>query len=194
MGYLKGVFIVWLSIYTFATVTDAGKDKGGKVAVSPNGCRHDPIYFATKTAYRWNRNKDDDEIKHDGKFYFESSIARNLFLYYLVRVLKGCKAKQLWILSRHGTRNPGSEDMAELQQVLPELRNLILGNTKAGKGNLCKDDVENLKNWILYANITADKYLRKEGFKELKNLGDRFQERFDKLITRPFKNESYIVR
>ena len=24
------------------------------------------IYFATKTAYRFNQNKDDDEIKHEG--------------------------------------------------------------------------------------------------------------------------------
>lgn len=83
--------------------------------------------------------------------------------------------------------------MIELQSALPLLRNEIVQNFKAGKGHLCKDDIENLEKWTLIANITEDKFLVKEGYEELEDLGDRFQDRFPKLLTKPFINSSYTV-
>lgn len=129
------------------------------------------VYFATKTAYRWNRNNDDDEIKH-----------------------KGCQAQQFWILSRHGTRNPGTKEMTQLKTELPNLREIIIKNHKEGRGELCEDDLDNLEEWEFRANVEDDKFLVKEGYKELKGLGERFQERFPELLTRPFINESYTFR
>lgn len=58
---------------------------------------------------------------------------------------------------------------------------------------MCPDDIENLEDWKFIANITEDKYLVDEGFRELKGLGGRFQSRFPSLLTRPFVNSSYVV-
>jgi hypothetical protein len=105
----------------------------------------------------------------------------------------GCVAQQFWLLSRHGSRNPSTGEMMTLKSILPLIQNEIISNYKAGKGSLCKDDVENLEKWVFRANVSDDEYLVKEGFKELEDIGDRYQDRFPKLITKPFTNSSYIV-
>lgn len=96
-------------------------------------------------------------------------------------------AQQFWLLSRHGSRNPSTEEMLTLKSILPLIQNEIISNHKAGKGSLCKDDIENLEKWIFRANVND------EGFKELEDIADRYQDRFPKLLTKPFINSSYIV-
>ena len=108
-------------------------------------------------------------------------------------IFLGCEARQFWLMSRHGTRNPGTEDMMELEEKLPLIRTQIINNHNEGRGTLCEDDLDNLAEWKFLANVTEDKFLVKEGYKELKGLGDRFQDRFPSLLTRPFDNNSYIV-
>lgn len=54
--------------------------------------------------------------------------------------------------------------------------------------------VSNLKKWRFRGDVTADKVLVDEGFDELEDLGDRFQDRFEGLLTKPFTNKSYIVK
>jgi multiple inositol-polyphosphate phosphatase/2,3-bisphosphoglycerate 3-phosphatase len=102
-------------------------------------------------------------------------------------------AQQFWLLSRHGSRNPSTEEMLTLKSILPLIQNEIISNHKAGKGSLCKDDIENLEKWIFRANVNDDEFLVKEGFKELEDIADRYQDRFPKLLTKPFINSSYIV-
>ncbi len=103
-------------------------------------------------------------------------------------------AQQFWLLSRHGTRNPGTEDMITLQSLLPLIRNDVISNHKAGRGSLCKKDIKNFEEWTFRANVTDDKFLTREGYKELKGIGDRFQNRLPDLLSKPFVNSSYIVR
>ena len=81
----------------------------------------------------------------------------------------------------------------ELKNNLPIIRSAIIKNHQEGRGALCADDLDNLSGWKFRANVTKDKYLVKEGYKELKSIGERYQERFPDLLTRPFVNESYIV-
>lgn len=80
-----------------------------------------------------------------------------------------------------------------LKNELPILRQAIIKNHKEGRGQLCEDDLDNLNDWKFHANVSENKYLVKEGYKELKGIGERYQERFPKLLTRPFVNESYTV-
>lgn len=108
-------------------------------------------------------------------------------------VFEGCFAQQFWFLSRHGTRNPGTKDMNKMNSILPIFRDNILLNHKAGRGSLCKDDLNNLEKWKFRANLTDDKFLVREGYKELAGLGNRYQDRFTSLLTKPFINSSYIV-
>lgn len=101
--------------------------------------------------------------------------------------------KQFWLLSRHGTRNPGTKDMKKLQEKLPLIFKNIKYNFKEGRGSLCDDDISELGDWRFIANVTEDKYLVDEGVRELKGLGYRFHKRFPSLLTKPFVNESYVV-
>ena len=83
--------------------------------------------------------------------------------------------------------------MTQMRDQLPLKVKEILNNHKEKRGTLCEDDLENLEDWKFIANVTEDKFLVKEGYEELKDLGDRYQERFPALLSRPFVNESYIV-
>jgi len=180
-SYCKLLLIFTVVFATFVAVVEAEKCreevncKKKRSSKSPYQCYDDIddpyVYFATKTAYRWNRNKDDDEISH-----------------------KGCQAQLFWLLSRHGTRTPGTKDMIILKNELPIVRQAILKNHKEGRGQLCEDDLDNLSDWEFRANVSENKFLVKEGYKELKGIGERYQERFPKLLTRPFINESYTFR
>lgn len=106
----------------------------------------------------------------------------------------GCSARQLWILSRHGTRNPGTKEMEKMQSELPKLRDSILLNHYEGnKGSLCQDDLDNLKDWKFSANVDDNKFLVREGQKEMLSLAHRYRSRFPSLLERPFNNESYKV-
>lgn len=83
--------------------------------------------------------------------------------------------------------------MKKMRSMLPEIREKILLNHKEKRGSLCQDDLENLKEWKFSANVADDKYLVREGHKELLSLAHRYQRRFPKLLERPFNNESYKV-
>ena len=114
-------------------------------------------------------------------------------LFTIAFVCLGCEAQQFWLMSRHGTRNPGTKDMKKLKKELPNFVKEIKFNFKAGKATLCEEDVLNLEEWKFLSNVNEDKFLVKEGFFELKGIGYRFQKRFPSLLTRPWANESYIV-
>ena len=83
--------------------------------------------------------------------------------------------------------------MVKLKNELPILRQAINKNHKEGRGNLCLDDLDNLNDWKFHTNTSESKYLVREGYKELNGIGERYQDRFPKLLTRPFANESYTV-
>ena len=46
----------------------------------------------------------------------------------------GCSAKSYWLLARHGSRNPGDDDIAKMLSRGPELRDLVLKNHEEGRG------------------------------------------------------------
>ena len=46
----------------------------------------------------------------------------------------GCSAKQFWLLVRHGTRNPGDDDILDMQTRGKEIQQSIIKNHEEGKG------------------------------------------------------------
>ena len=46
----------------------------------------------------------------------------------------GCSAKQFWLLVRHGTRNPGDDDILNMQSRGKEIQQSIIKNHEEGKG------------------------------------------------------------
>ena len=46
----------------------------------------------------------------------------------------GCSATKLWLLVRHGTRNPGDNDILEMQTRGVEIQQNIVKNHEEGRG------------------------------------------------------------
>ena len=46
----------------------------------------------------------------------------------------GCSAKQFWLLVRHGTRNPGDDDILDMLTRGKEIQHSIIKNHEEGKG------------------------------------------------------------
>ena len=46
----------------------------------------------------------------------------------------GCSATKLWLLVRHGTRNPGEDDILEMQTRGVEIQQNIVKNHEEGRG------------------------------------------------------------
>lgn len=81
-----------------------------------------------------------------------------------------------------------------MRDELPVIQKHILANHESSRGSLCQDDLENLKEWKFSANIKHDKFLVREGHKEMLSLAHRLRESFKDLLERPFTNESYKVQ
>ncbi|CAG7786592.1 unnamed protein product [Allacma fusca] len=104
----------------------------------------------------------------------------------------GCSARQIWILNRHGTRNPGDEDIIAMQTILPKLRDLIVKQSSEGK--LCEAELERIKSWETTLNVSEANYLVKQGYLELAEISHRFQNRFPELFPKEFSNASFYFR
>ena len=48
----------------------------------------------------------------------------------------GCEAKFFWLLVRHGTRNPGDDDIWEMKTRGVEVQEAIITNHNQGRGNI----------------------------------------------------------
>lgn len=122
---------------------------------------HPYLLAGTKTAY---------EVEH--------GIIKNT-------TVPNCKPMQVWMLIRHGTRNPGKEEIKNMKHNLPVLQQRIIKNHKQyGKGSLCQKDLEKLRAWKLDPNLDKHKhkYLTAQGKKDLLSLGARFKDYFPELL------------
>jgi len=48
--------------------------------------------------------------------------------------IKGCQARGVWMVIRHGTRNPGDDDIELMRSRGPELRDAVVENHNLSKG------------------------------------------------------------
>ena len=56
-------------------------------------------------------------------------------IYYPLK-FPGCKTKSFWLLARHGSRNPGDDDISQMEIRGPEIQAAIIDNHQNEKGNL----------------------------------------------------------
>ena len=61
--------------------------------------------------------------------------------------MEGCEPVLLWVLARHGTRNPGDDDILEMAERLPALRDEIVAAHQGGAGGLGEEDITRLVEW-----------------------------------------------
>ncbi|XP_046680138.1 multiple inositol polyphosphate phosphatase 1-like [Homalodisca vitripennis] len=127
-------------------------------------------YLGTKTPYSYVANVDDDPI-----------------------VYGDCTPIRIWALVRHGTRNPGK--ISEKMRVnLSALKMILMDRHEAGKGNLCREEVEELRKWKPTVDPSELKFLTHEGEEEMLLLGERFLNRFPDLLPESYSNRTYKFR
>ncbi len=76
------------------------------------------LYFSTKTS---GLEIDNESV--------QPIVSKGTYLYTRLRrlsnrcpiFLKGCRAKSFWMVARHGTRNPGDEDIIEMNEKGPKI-------------------------------------------------------------------------
>ena len=56
-------------------------------------------------------------------------------------LITGCSAKSFWLLARHGSRNPGEDDISLMEIKAPEIQTAILDNYENGKGNITYNSI-----------------------------------------------------
>lgn len=85
-------------------------------------------YLGTRTPYRSVSNNSLDKIHYEGTYYWPSSsfcTANNWI---------GCSPKKVWMIVRHGTRNPSTSHIQSINRRLPEIKELILNSDKLPNG------------------------------------------------------------
>merc|ERR1712012_1027991 len=92
----------------------------------------------------------------------------------------GCSPLHVWTLIRHGSRYSGDDSIQMMIDELPQLRDKIL----ASNNKLCSVDQELLKYWAVDPDLTSDldKNLHPEGELEMELMGQRYGQRFPKLL------------
>ncbi|XP_060801097.1 multiple inositol polyphosphate phosphatase 1-like [Amyelois transitella] len=125
-------------------------------------------YFSTKTPY----SNDRGDIR---------DVAR----------LKGCEAISIWGLIRHGQLNPNKKYSDYIENVM-SLRNEILLSHEKGKGSLCVQDLENLRNWKVNSTTITDKYgsTSNNGMSPMAAIAHRYKEAYKDL---PWSLESTYI-
>ena len=73
--------------------------------------------------------------------------------------LAGCQPAVFWYLGRHGTRNPGDDDILEMAERLPVLRDQIVAAHEAGNGGLGERDLVRLLEWTFDLEVEENDLL-----------------------------------
>lgn len=95
---------------------------------------------------------------------------------------------QVWLMSRHGTRNPSRNKIEELKK-LNEIKTMI-----TTESTLCAEDIVAIRNWNL--NLTKDDHytLQRQGVEELKSLAERLKRKFPQIFNTSYNATKFKVR
>lgn len=129
------------------------------------------FHLGTKTPYRFIVNKDENEVSYPG-----------------------CQPKKIFGLIRHGTRTPGARASTEIENVLSEMKLVILERNNNFFRGICDGAYDHMKNWTLTMDTNGEKYLTYEGRNEMVLLAKRLQKRFPSLLPSTFQNETFLFR
>lgn len=106
-----------------------------------------------------------------------------------------CHPEKFWLLQRHGTRNANANQISKFPNI-PPIQAKAINNYENGKGTLCPEDFELIKNWKLDENITESvaEYLTLTGWIELENIASRYQAAFPKLLPPIYSKSKYLFQ
>ena len=64
-----------------------------------------------------------------------------------------------WNLARHGTRNPGDDDILEMADLLPNIRDQILNSWEEGLGEMEEEEIVRFLEWEFNLSVEDDSLL-----------------------------------
>merc|ERR1712110_856733 len=94
----------------------------------------------------------------------------------------GSEPLMMWMYIRHGSRQPGDDEILEMTTLLPELRDRIVAAADAGEGSLTFLEVKDLKNWTLDLSPEDEKLLTDSGKLEALEMGKRWKQRLPNFL------------
>ena len=131
-----------------------------RILTDPSSDRPRYVLAGTKTGYSVVQNTKDSPVSQ----------------HYLHH--PGCGEYEfMWLLARHGTRNPSALTIRQIKRQLPKIRDQILANHREGRGDLCQGDVERLEGWEVDLGQEDDSLLTESGREEMVGLGSRWRRR-----------------
>ncbi len=123
--------------------------------------------------------------------------------------MTGCTARSFWILARHGTRNPGGDEINSFKERGTLLAEAIVANQESGNylitakllvlieiyifmpGFLCEADIKAIQEWKLDLGVEDEYLLTESGKQEHIQLGSRYKARLPGLFQGPFNEEAF---
>ena len=95
----------------------------------------------------------------------------------------GCSPALMWMLARHGSRNPDDDTLTKMTKDLPKLRDELLFAWKEGRGSMLKKDVVMIEKCNFDRLKDEDaKMLTDIGHLEHRLMGDRWRNRLGYLV------------
>jgi len=94
----------------------------------------------------------------------------------------GCEPLMMWMYIRHGSRNPGDDEILDMTTLLPELRDRITLAADAGEGSLTVKEINDLAAWSLNMAPTEEKLLSESGHLEASEMGKRWKQRMPNFL------------
>merc|ERR1719481_612355 len=106
--------------------------------------------------------------------------------------IAGCTPKLLWNMARHGSRNPGDDDILEMANRLPNIRDELVAAWVVGDSQLSEETIGKFVEWTFNLTLIDDSMLTESGWKEHQEMGERWRERLIGLLE--FSKDSTQVR
>ncbi|CAH2096545.1 unnamed protein product [Euphydryas editha] len=95
--------------------------------------------------------------------------------------IRGCETVSIWFVTRHGIRYPSEMEMPAMKEA-SALKDIIIKNYFEGKGEMCAQDISDLRDWKWDNLENRPSILTEEGFHELLGFGQRFRQKFYPLL------------
>ncbi|XP_033215557.1 multiple inositol polyphosphate phosphatase 1 isoform X2 [Belonocnema kinseyi] len=141
--------------------------------------------FLAFLAYHVTARESDYCLANDNEpyLYFGTKSAYN-FMHGNLKPELTCKPIQIFVISRHGTRYPGSKVIPKMKTLLNLRQQIVFNHEERKMGHLCEEDLQNFKFWQLDEHVREDMadFLSPQGEADLKELALRLREGFPSLL------------
>jgi hypothetical protein len=100
------------------------------------------------------------------------------------------------MFSRHGSRLPSSSDTRRMLDLHERLQAQVSENYDAGRTQLCRQDIENIRNWRINPNISVERNseLVETGWNELRGIARRFQAAYPTILPSTYNRSQFLFR